>query len=113
MSLIRSNASMVEVKSCIEQELDQMSRSGREPTPEYTMLENEIRRESQIDRHRSAVSIHMLVDMPLVRVSAASWTKATHDNLVSNLISVWSTWDKIWYNWLDEIPYLRDMGLSH
>ncbi|EXJ65710.1 uncharacterized protein A1O5_11238 [Cladophialophora psammophila CBS 110553] len=52
ISLIRSNASMEEVKSCIEQELDRLSRSGREPTPEFVMLEIEIWRESQINRHR-------------------------------------------------------------
>jgi hypothetical protein len=60
------------------------------------------------------VPIHVLVDIPLYRVSAALWTNATHDDdLVSNLVSVWLTWDIVWYNWLDEVPFLRDMQRGH
>lgn len=99
----------------------EMHLNGRQPTPEFEQLQQEVAQvsertssgESSIEHRRSPndLQINRIAVNPIVAISAAPWTSITNDDdLVSNLISLWLTWDHIWYCWVDSdmlIPALQ------
>lgn len=118
VSLIRSQASLDDVKACVRQQLLDNRVSGRELSPEFESLQSELTHlsseakemESNPDR-RKVLDIYRLADTPLCSVSASPWTSVTDDDddLVSHLISTWLIHDKNWYDWVDEDIFLEDM----
>ncbi|RHZ47722.1 putative C6 transcription factor [Aspergillus thermomutatus] len=108
LNLIRSNASLAEIKLYIDTQL----KFELEKTPELVEVCNEIQRFEQmgsrsrrriLDAQRSSVE-------PLFRVPAAPWTTVTvDDDHVSHLILLWFTWVHPFYNWIDRGLFLRDM----
>ena len=119
VSLIRSNASFEEVKACMSEHLDQLRRNQRQPTPEFEGLRKdcEILEQSRVQvpealnlKRKDILQSNLIVDEPLYRVRATPWTSVTDDDdLVSNLISVWRTWDSPFYDFLDTGLFLRDL----
>lgn len=130
VALIRSNASLDEVELCVELQIKQARLTGREPSPELQEVQDNIHRlrqdsdagEADVIDHfslqgrlrRGELKISQLVDSPPYRVPASPWTSVIKDDtLVSNLVSVWLTWEKPFYNWVDEDLFLRDMRGKH
>ncbi|KAJ9664795.1 hypothetical protein H2198_000141 [Neophaeococcomyces mojaviensis] len=59
---------------------------------------------------KGALQIQRLADCPPYQVQCSPWTSVINDDeLASNLISMWLTWDKAWANFMDEQPFLHDM----
>lgn len=110
---MRSKSTVDHVKFRINQEL-----SSRQVVRGLRILHDPVEREWQ-DRHvfhRDVLQIRRLTDSPPHSVTCQTWTTVTDDDeLASHLISIWLTWDKPWYNWMDEHLFLRDMrrGMLH
>ncbi|KAL9111306.1 MAG: hypothetical protein Q9227_004183 [Pyrenula ochraceoflavens] len=96
--------------------------SGRESSPELSHLGQQVDNLRNIkarhskdgadnfDQRYKRVDVARLVDSPPCQVRANPWTNVTDDDgLVSHLVSVWSTWDHIFYNFIDERLFMRDM----
>lgn len=59
---------------------------------------------------RKFMDIERLTDIPLYEVKAQPWTKVTTDDgFVSHLISLWLTWDHICRNWIDKDLFIEAM----
>lgn len=86
----------------------------RQPSPEFEQLQLDLSDKSSVlnDHPRDLLQISRIADNPIVAISASPWTTVTDDDdLVSNLISLWLTWDHIWYCWVDS-DLLLDALLS-
>ncbi|KAL4757596.1 Zn(II)2Cys6 transcription factor [Aspergillus foveolatus] len=63
-----------------------------------------------ISTHR-ALSISRLCDIPPYTGPACPWTTVTDDSgLVSHLISLYFTWNHLFFNWIDRDLFLRDLN---
>lgn len=103
-TLIRSNGSLEEIKSCLETQDIKKCLMNRQPAPELEQLKLNFPRHSSTshDQPRDIWQISRVAENPIVAIPAAQWTSVTDDDdLVSNLISLWLTWDHIWYCWVD------------
>ncbi|KAK5102803.1 hypothetical protein LTS08_003603 [Lithohypha guttulata] len=79
-------------------------------TPEETLRQTDKRKSGSL----AALKISRLIDTPLVTVSAWPWTTATDDDtLVSHLISMWLTWDKPMFDFIERDLFIRDMQTGH
>ena len=112
VNLIRSNASIEEVKNFLDHRLDQVE---IDKTPELQEVHNRISEyqdmppQPEPDR-RAMMNIRRIVDRPIVNVPASPWTTVTaDDSLVSHLISLWLTWCHPIWNYLDPELFARDM----
>ena len=110
VALLRSNPPISEIQVAVQQQMAQASGSGRGPSPELSNLEIGLESVMQQPSLLDKTDIARLVDLPPIQVTAAPWTTVTTDDtLVSNLLSVFFTWDGHFYNWLDLDLFLRDM----
>ncbi len=109
MDLIRSGASLGEVKAFLNIRLD---RKAFQRSPEL------MEAQEQVERHDDARSagranimrIQRLVDTPPFDVPAKPWTTVTSDDhFVSHLLSLWLTWTHPFLNCLDRELFIRDM----
>ncbi|EAW12869.1 putative C6 transcription factor [Aspergillus clavatus NRRL 1] len=110
LNLIRSNASLPEIKRYIDTQLAGLE---SEKTPELIEVCNEMQRFEQTGprsrRRRRILDAQHAVE-PLFQVQAGPWTMVTADDAyVSHLISLWLTWVHPFYNWIDRGLFLRDM----
>ncbi|PYH43688.1 fungal specific transcription factor domain-containing protein [Aspergillus saccharolyticus JOP 1030-1] len=116
LNLIRSNASVDEIQTYLDQELlgphDELSPGLQEIRNQLSRPSEEADDDSRSARHgsRRMLDVRRLADSPVYRVPAKPWTKATDDDdLVSHLISLWLTWTYPFLNWLDKDAFIRDM----
>lgn len=106
LNLIRSNASLTELKSYINEQL------CRPQSPELAKAHDEISRlhEATSRTCRSVLDVKRLCDQPVSRVPAKPWTTVTDDDgLVSHLISLYFTWYHPCFPWMDRDIFIRDM----
>lgn len=100
MGIIRSDASLGEVAKRL---------NGR---PEF-FKETGIREDSvmaYMTSPQDVMKISNVLDRPLHLVPAKSWTSVTDDdNLVSHLISLYFTWEHVFFVRMDRRLFLQDM----
>lgn len=105
---MRGQGSIEDVKSRLNDELNTMQATAAGLRLLHDPVEQEWYR-----RHwyrREGMQISRLNDAPPYQVDCRHWTSVTNDDLlVSHLISLWLTWDKPFYNWMDQHLFLRDM----
>jgi hypothetical protein len=91
-------------------ELIQYARDVQKDWPEGDpMLRDEANPSATLGR-AAVMSIAVLCDTPLIRVSASPWTNATNDDdFVSHLLSVFFTWHHGCYPCLEQDLFIRDM----
>ncbi|KAH8432729.1 putative C6 transcription factor [Aspergillus melleus] len=109
LNLIRSNASLSELRHYIDHELP---RADLARTPELVEVCNEVQRLQQNEARsvRRILDAKRLSDIPRFRVPAGPWTTVTEDDdFVSHLVSLWFTWCHPFCNWIDRSRFLRDM----
>lgn len=111
LNLIRSNASLREIRSFLNVQLD---RSTLERTPELleagSRLTEYEEKKPPVTERPDVMSIRRLVDIPPFSVPATPWTTITSDDgLVSHLVSLWLTWCHPVWNCLDRGLFIRDM----
>jgi hypothetical protein len=115
MTLIRSNASMTELHSFLE---ENFSRSEIEKSPELREMQQhilrptgEIEEEEAIPRPpRRMLDVRRLADTPVHRVPAKPWTTVTDDDdLVSHLVSLYFTWSYPFFCWMDKDILISEM----
>lgn len=107
LNLIRSNASLSELKTYIDEQL------RRAQSPELAKAHDEISRleEASSRTHRNVLDVKRLCDQPVFRVPAKPWTTVTDDDgLVSHIISLYFTWFNPCFSWMDRDVFIRDMG---
>jgi hypothetical protein len=72
--------------------------------------EDESDHPATMSAHR-ALSIARLCDIPPYTGPACPWTTVTDDSgLVSHLISLYFTWNHLFFNWIDRDLFLRDLN---
>lgn len=106
LNLIRSNASLSELKSYIDEQL------RRAQSPELAKAHDEISRlqEATSATCRSVLDVKRLCDQPIFRVPAKPWTTVTDDDgFVSHIISLYFTWYHPCFPWMDRDVFIRDM----
>lgn len=106
LSLIRSNASLSELKSYVDEQL------RRAQSPELAKAHHEINRlqEASSRTCRNVLDVKRLCDQPVFRVPAKPWTTVTGDDgLVSHIISLYFTWYDPCFSCMDRDIFLRDM----
>ncbi|KAJ5123268.1 hypothetical protein N7448_009365 [Penicillium atrosanguineum] len=97
MNLIRSSASLEEIRLSLDRGPDSSSSND---------VQTKIRRPA-VQRF---MDVKRLSDVPLYEVPAQPWTSVTDDDaLVSHLISLYFTWQHPILNWIDRDLFLRDM----
>lgn len=109
LNLIRSNASLDEVRLYID---EQLGRDDLEHTPELEDVRTEIRRlaQSNVQSRRRVLDVNRLADTPVYNVPAKPWTRLSDDDsFVSHLVSLWFTWFHPTYNWIDRNLFIKDM----
>lgn len=120
LGLIRSGASLEEIRSCIDQQLEALGQSDRPPTPDLEEIQSVLVRlqeqhssdasEESSRSRRKVLDVARISDSPLYNVPASPWTSVTDDNdLVSHLVSVWFTWHHPFLCWIDRDSFLNDM----
>lgn len=103
---IRNGAKPEDVRQFLD---DKMRRSQLERTPELVQAYGEVRklRDSQ---KPTIMDINRLSDLPPFTVPSQPWTAITNDDsLVSHLISIWFTWNSLFFNWVEPELFLADM----
>lgn len=108
LNLIRSNASLEEIKAHI----DAHPYTELEKTPELIDAASQIShmRDTDYRSRRRFLDVHRLSDIPLWKVPAKPWTRLTDDDdFVSHLVSLWFTWYHPYCNWIDRDLFIRDM----
>lgn len=111
INLIRSNASLDEIRLFLER---QFSLEERNRMPAVVETQNHIERVPKEDScarpRRRVLAVQRLADIPIYRVPAKPWTTVTDDDdLVSHLISIWFTWSQPWFHWVNRDLFIRDM----
>ena len=111
INLIRSNASLDEIRLFLER---QFSPEERETMPAVGETQNHLAKmpmgESRARPGRGVMAIQRLADIPVHRVPAKPWTNVTDDDdLVSHLVSIWCTWSHPWFHWINRDLFIRDM----
>lgn len=60
------------------------------------------------EQRERALRITRLADSPPYRAPCHPWTSVINDDhLVSHLISIWLTWDNVWYTWVEKDLFLE------
>ncbi|RMJ27952.1 Transcription factor [Aspergillus sp. HF37] len=111
LDLIRSNASLREIRSFLDVQLD---RSTLERTPELLEAQSRLtaypENKPPVPERPVVMDIRRLVDIPPFSVPARPWTTVTSDDgLVSHLVSLWLAWCHPVWNCLDRDLFIRDM----
>ncbi|KKK14586.1 hypothetical protein P175DRAFT_0443092 [Aspergillus ochraceoroseus IBT 24754] len=117
LNLIRSNASVKELKVFLE---DQFSRSEIEKSPGLREVQRQIFRpleQEEIEDDgepqrapRRMLDVCRLADNPIYRVPAKPWTTITDDDdLVSHLVSLFFTWTYPFFCWMDRDVFISEM----
>ncbi|KAL3462404.1 hypothetical protein BJX64DRAFT_139764 [Aspergillus heterothallicus] len=109
LNLIRSHASLPEIRFYIEHQLPRSDLSQASDLAglfrdiqQYDLLEPSAKRR-MLDTQRPA-------SVPRFSVPAQPWTSViTDDDLVSRLITLWFTWIHPTCNWIDRDLFIRDM----
>lgn len=123
VTLIRSGANLPEIHQCIQQHLDESRLHQRELSPPLVDLNLHIKNtmekqsllnasEDQLEQQPSkrVLDVARLIDDPLYRVPAHPWTQVTDDkDLVSHLVSCWSSWRNITHIGVAEQHFIHDM----
>ncbi|KAL4894869.1 hypothetical protein BDV59DRAFT_175146 [Aspergillus ambiguus] len=109
INLIRSNASLAEIRYYLDHKLP---RSELEQTPELAEVCHEIQHVQQAESRsiRRILDAKRLSDIPQYQVPARPWTNVVEDNdFVSHLVSLWFTWSHPFSNWLGRDRFVKDM----
>jgi hypothetical protein len=109
INLIRSNASLAEIRYYLDHELPQ---SELAQTPALAEVFNEVERVQQSESRsiRRILDAKRLSDIPRFQVPARPWTTVVEDNdFVSHLVSLWFTWCHPFSNWIDRDRFVKDM----
>ena len=122
LSVVRSNASVAEVKVHIKKQIIDAQLDDRDPSPELEDLDRTI---DAVQQQATFLNTPMLDEFsstrigrsrarsyeePPIMVPASPWTQVTRDDdLVSHLVSVWNSWDGNWYDYIDLDLFLKDM----
>lgn len=113
VALLRNNESIADLKMAVQQQLVDTFVTEQPAVPEFTTLQTQLdarQDEALPGRQPPRVDIARFTDTPLYRVAAAPWTSTTTDDLlVSNLVTVFLTWEFPFYNWIDLDAFLDDM----
>lgn len=116
VTLIKGGASKEQIRQAITQHISQHNRGDSEPQGDLALAQrngeavDERWRQKQKPRKHGVLDVIRLTDEPPFRVPAAPWTSVTvDDSLVSNLVSLYLTWEKAWYNFFEEDLFIRDM----
>lgn len=100
LNLIRSNASLEEVRKYLDSSQDSTG----------TGSSNEAPTKIQRPASRRYMDVKSLSDIPLYEVPAQPWTSVTEDDsFVSHLVSLYFTWQHPVLNWIDRDLFIRDM----
>ncbi|THC94082.1 hypothetical protein EYZ11_006452 [Aspergillus tanneri] len=112
LNLIRSNASLSEIRNYIDQELPE---ADLERTPELVEVCHRVQRLPQTESRsvRRILDAKRLSDIPRFRVPAQPWTAVDDDDFVSHLVSLWFTWCHPFCNWIDRELFIRDMQTAN
>lgn len=109
INLIRSNASLAEIRYYLDHELPQ---SELAQTPALAEVCGEVERvqKSESRSIRRILDAKRLSDIPRFQVPARPWTTVVEDNdFVSHLVSLWFTWCHPFSNWIDRDRFVKDM----
>ncbi|PKY01065.1 C6 transcription factor [Aspergillus campestris IBT 28561] len=108
VNLIRSNASLPEIRYYIDH---QLSRDEAARTPEILEIGHVVDSRDDARSLRRILDTKRLSDTPRFRVPARPWTRVVEDDdLVSHLVSLWFTWCQPFGGcWVDRGRFLRDM----
>ncbi|KAG2412986.1 hypothetical protein HFD88_010545 [Aspergillus terreus] len=109
INLIRSNASLAEIRHYLDHELPQ---SELAQTPALAEVFNEVERVQQSESRsiRRILDAKRLSDIPRFQVPARPWTTVVEDNdFISHLVSLWFTWCHPFSNWIDRDRFVKDM----
>ncbi|GAM37203.1 C6 transcription factor [Talaromyces pinophilus] len=130
LALIRSNASLDDIRVAISNRMEGLSlpistsapesSSWGAPSSSASSVSPMPSNSGQVDMHafssisemnsRNVMNIDRLTDIPLFELSAKPWTEVTTDNgFVSHLISLWLTWDHVVRNWIDKDLFIAAM----
>lgn len=114
VNLIRSNASLPEIRYYIDHQLprDELSR-----TPDILEAAHAVASAVPVNSGDDARSLRRILDakrlsdIPRFRVPARPWTRVVEDDdVVSHLVSLWFTWRQPFGGcWVDRGRFLRDM----
>lgn len=118
VSLIRSNAPLIEVNATLQRLLHSARSSQRQVDPMINDIYRTTGRAlsrgtdlaSSTEPASRVLSVDRLIDEPIYQVPATPWTIATGDNhLVSHLVSLWATWYHLLPDGIVLEPFLRAM----
>lgn len=119
LSLIRHNASLTEIVSCIDDGLAELQEHDGDPASAAArkrLLEARAKvgyLESSTPNPKSGdwnMCVEALCESPPILVPARPWTSVTNDDIfVSRLISLWFTWAHQYHYFLDRDLFLRDI----
>lgn len=124
LSLIRSNAPLVEVNDLILQVRQNAVSDQRQVNPVVDNMYQTLQRiqpdsrpklpssesSSSSEPASRVLTVTRLIDEPLYRVPAAPWTSVVQDeHLVSHLVSLWATWHHLLPDGIILEPFLRAM----
>ncbi|KAL2823792.1 hypothetical protein BDW59DRAFT_92284 [Aspergillus cavernicola] len=109
LNLIRSHASLAEIRFYIEH---QLPRSELTATPELMDIYRAVEQceQSEPPPKRRILDTRRPSNVPRFSVPARPWTSIIADDaLVSRLVSLWFTWVHPFYNWINRDLFIRDM----
>ncbi|PYH88014.1 C6 transcription factor [Aspergillus ellipticus CBS 707.79] len=109
LNLIRSEASLDEIRYYINHQLPQLDLAQ---TPELVEVCQEVQQlqPSESRAMRRILDAKRLSDLPPFQVPARPWTTVvSDDDFVSHLVSLWFTWSHPFRNWIDKDLFVRDM----
>lgn len=110
IKVMRTNAPIEGIKHDLKVELESAGSSSGVAT--------DLAAHEPVQKHarRAVFDVSRLADEPPFVVPATPWTSVVSDDgLVSNLISLWITWDKLRHDWIEEslfLPAMRSRNLD-
>ncbi|KAJ5584949.1 uncharacterized protein N7459_004749 [Penicillium hispanicum] len=109
LNLIRSNASLDEIRLCLAQNEHSDVPGHDEATAEQSKKPKSVHK-PQSNPRLKFMDVKRMSDMPLFQVPASPWTSViTDDAVVSHLISLYFTWQHQVLNWIDRDLFLGGM----
>jgi hypothetical protein len=111
LTLVRSDASLSEIRILVAEELTERSLSGDCSVFEESHSQAEEKEMPTAKTRHKALDIEWLSDIPVLQVPTHPWTNITNDeDFVSHLVSLWFTWHyPSCSTWIEKQLFLRDM----
>lgn len=111
LNLIRSNASLDEIRRSVADRLDSLSYASAErPSLDRLRDEIDVAQGNNPNTRRKVMDINRLCDVTLFKVPAKPWTSLTSDDdLVSHLLSLWFSWQQQGFYCINRDLFVRDM----